>query len=172
MLKKIVLFIVLLHSALMAEFKEVNVAELEDMMKKNVQIIDIRTPAEWKETGVINGSHKIMFFDERGGYNIDKWMAEFSKYVKDQNQPLKSKLNFGGTEGELCCAGGEIAFLKQMCTESVNYGKQVGWFTTLVSKSENIAPLKKILTQLNAKDVKVIKMAQGQKISRILAWQF
>jgi len=88
MIKKIIISLALIQSALMAEFKEVNVAELEDMMKKNVQIIDIRTPAEWKETGVINGSHKIMFFDERGGYNIDKWMAEFSKYVKDKNQPF------------------------------------------------------------------------------------
>lgn len=95
-----------------------------------------------------------------------------NKMNADQNKTVKSKLNFGGTEKELCYPGGEIAFLKQMCKESVNYATQVGWFTTLVSKSENIAPLKKLLTQLKASDIKVIKMAQGQKISRILAWQF
>ena len=88
MIKKIIIFIALIQSALMAEFKEVSVSELEGMMKQNVQIIDIRTPGEWKETGVIKGSHKIMFFDDRGKYDIDKWMAEFNKHVKDTNQPF------------------------------------------------------------------------------------
>lgn len=82
------------------------------------------------------------------------------------------KLNFGGQGNELCCAGGEIAFLKQMCRESKNYRQQVGWFSSLVSKSENVAPLKKLLTELGAKQVKVIKMSQGQKVSRLIAWCF
>jgi len=83
-----------------------------------------------------------------------------------------SGLNFGGQENELCCVGGEIAFLKQMCKESQGYGQQVHWFSSLVSKSENIAPLKKLLVGLGAKQVKVIEMSQGQKISRLLAWRF
>lgn len=81
-------------------------------------------------------------------------------------------LNFGGQQNELCCVGGEIAFLKQMCTESKNYGQQVNWFTSLVSKSTNIPPLKKLLTQLAAKQIKIIKMSQGQKESRLIAWSF
>lgn len=82
------------------------------------------------------------------------------------------KLNFGGKKNELCCAGGEIAFLKQMCKESRIYGEQVKWFSSLVSKSANIPPLKKLLTQLDAKQIKVIKMSQGQKESRLIAWSF
>jgi 23S rRNA (adenine1618-N6)-methyltransferase len=82
------------------------------------------------------------------------------------------KLNFGGQKNELCCAGGEIAFLKQMCKESKNYTRQVHWFTSLVSKSENVPLLKKLLIQLSAKQIKVIKMSQGQKTSRLLAWRF
>lgn len=81
-------------------------------------------------------------------------------------------LNFAGKENELCCEGGEIAFLKQMINESVLFATQVGWFSSLVSKSENIAPLKKCLAQVGAKQVKVLKMAQGQKISRFIAWKF
>jgi rhodanese-related sulfurtransferase len=57
-------------------------------MQKNVPIIDIRTPGEWRETGVIKGSHKLMFFNDRGGYDIDKWMSEFNKIVKDKDQPF------------------------------------------------------------------------------------
>ena len=84
----------------------------------------------------------------------------------------KVSLNFAGQENELCCAGGEIAFLKQMVSESVDFAKQVKWFSSLVSKSENVSPIKKLLTQLGAKQIKVIKMAQGNKQSRFIAWCF
>ncbi len=59
-----------------------------------------------------------------------------------------------------------------MSSESKNYAGQVCWFSSLVSKSENIPPLKKLLTQLGAKQIKVIKMSQGQKVSRLIAWSF
>ncbi len=88
MIKKILSFIVLLQMALLADFRSIDTATLEKMMKQNVPIIDIRTPAEWRETGVIKGSHKIMFFNDRGGYDIDKWMSQFQKVVKDKNQPF------------------------------------------------------------------------------------
>ena len=82
------------------------------------------------------------------------------------------KLNFGGQKAELWCPGGEISFLKKMAKESVSYSKQVCWFTSLVSKNENIRPLKKLLTQLGVNQIKVIKMSQGQKKSRLIAWRF
>jgi len=88
--------------------------------------------------------------------------------VKDKH----IKLNFGGQNNELCCAGGEIAFLEQMCKESKNYATQVKWFTSLVSKSANIPLLKKQLTALDAKQIKIIEMSQGQKLSRLIAWRF
>ena len=80
--------------------------------------------------------------------------------------------NFGGQKSELWCDGGEITFLKRMINESKNYSGQVMWFTSLVSKSDNIKPLKKLLSQIGAKQVKVVSMSQGQKISRLIAWSF
>jgi rhodanese-related sulfurtransferase len=88
MIKKMMILALVLQSILFADFKEVSVSELEKMMKKNVAVIDIRTPGEWKETGVIKGAHKIMFFDDHGRYNVDNWMKEFTKYIKDKNQPF------------------------------------------------------------------------------------
>ena len=69
-----------------AEFKEIEFKDIEPKLGKDTVIIDIRTPGEWEQTGIIPGSHKIMFFDERGGYDVQKWMSEFEKYVKDKNQ--------------------------------------------------------------------------------------
>lgn len=81
-------------------------------------------------------------------------------------------LNFGGQKAELWCPGGEIRFLKQMAVESKDYANQVGWFTSLVSKKDNVRPLIKQLETLKVKEHKVVKMSQGQKISRFVAWRF
>ncbi len=86
MLKKIILFIAL-QGLLLADFQSVDTQTAEKLMQQGVPVIDIRTPAEWKE-GVIPHSHKIMFFDERGNYNIPKFMKAFTKVVKDKNQPF------------------------------------------------------------------------------------
>ena len=57
----------------------------------------------------------------------------------------KPVLNFGGQNAELWCDGGEIKFITQMIFESVKYAKQVLWFTTLVSKKDNLASIYKTL---------------------------
>lgn len=81
-------------------------------------------------------------------------------------------LNFGGQNTELWCEGGEIGFITQMIYESVKYPLQVFWFTTLVSKKDNLKSIYKTLNKVGAVDVKTIEMAQGQKISRFVAWTF
>jgi 23S rRNA (adenine1618-N6)-methyltransferase len=81
-------------------------------------------------------------------------------------------LNFGGQNAELWCNGGEIGFITQMIYESAKYASQVLWFTTLVSKKENLSSIYKTLQKVNAVSVKTIDMAQGQKTSRIVAWSF
>ena len=59
-----------------------------------------------------------------------------------------------------------------MAKESAQFKTQVTWFSSLVSKNDNVRPLKRLLTQLNAKEIRIIKMQQGQKMSRIIAWRF
>ena len=81
-------------------------------------------------------------------------------------------LNFGGHNAELWCDGGEIGFITQMIYESAKYAMQCLWFTTLVSKRDNLSGIYKTLNKVNAVAVKTIDMAQGQKNSRIVAWTF
>lgn len=85
---------------------------------------------------------------------------------------IKPVLNFGGQNAELWCEGGELGFITQMIFESAKYPLQCFWFTTLVSKKENLSSLYKTLNNVSAVEVKTITMAQGQKTSRILAWTF
>ena len=80
-------------------------------------------------------------------------------------------LNFSGQSNELWCKGGEKAFVMKMINESQAFAQQVGLFTCLISKKENVKPLVKSIRHLNG-DVTVHEMAQGNKISRFLAWSF
>jgi 23S rRNA (adenine1618-N6)-methyltransferase len=92
---------------------------------------------------------------------------------KQQNLGLKSQaLNFGGTASELWCEGGELGFIRRMIAESREFAAQCGWFTTLVSKSEHLPRFEKALRAVQAAEVRVQEMAQGQKKSRVLAWRF
>lgn len=82
-----------------------------------------------------------------------------------------SKLNFGGQANELWCKGGEALFLKRMIKESSLFRTQVGWFSSLVSKKENLPKIRKQLTKMGA-DFRCIEMEHGNKKSRIIAWRF
>ncbi|ENG8677157.1 23S rRNA (adenine(1618)-N(6))-methyltransferase RlmF [Enterobacter hormaechei] len=91
---------------------------------------------------------------------------------RNLGQAEDGALNFGGQQQELWCEGGEVAFILRMIAESKGFGRQVKWFTTLVSRGDNLPPLYRALTDVGA--VKVVKkeMAQGQKQSRFIAWTF
>ena len=90
----------------------------------------------------------------------------------EDNKVAVPILNFGGQTTELWCDGGEIGFITQMIFESVKYPLQCYWFTTLVSKKENLKSIYKTLNKVGAVQIKTIEMAQGQKTSRIVAWTF
>lgn len=84
----------------------------------------------------------------------------------------KTVLNFGGQHMELWCQGGESTFISNMIKESANYKTQCLWFTTLVSKKESLPVIRKHLKAVKAIETKIVPMAQGQKISRFVAWTY
>ena len=59
-----------------------------------------------------------------------------------------------------------------MINESADFSEQCLWFTTLVSKKESLPILQKVLSQHPVADVKIVDMAQGQKVSRFIAWSY
>jgi len=81
-------------------------------------------------------------------------------------------LNFGGLEAELWCKGGEQLFLKKLIRESQRFSTQCRWFTSLVSKADNVKPAQKLIRKLGAIDSREIEMKQGNKVTRVLAWTF
>ena len=106
---------------------------------------------------------------EEANKSTSRKVSNLNPKEKKNTNPV---LNFGGQNAELWCNGGEIGFVTQMIYESVKYASQVLWFTTLVSKKENLSSIYKTLKKVNAVSVKTIEMSQGQKNSRIVAWSF
>ncbi len=86
--------------------------------------------------------------------------------------PATATLNFGGQCAELWCPGGEVGFIKCMVEESAGVASQCLWFSTLVSKNDNLPAIYTALDAAAAIEVKTITMQQGQKVSRIVAWTF
>lgn len=81
-------------------------------------------------------------------------------------------LNFGGQNSELWYEGGEVAFIRKMIDESMGIADQCLWFSSLVSKSANLPFIYGALRNADVAEVKTIEMAQGQKVSRFVAWTF
>ncbi len=91
---------------------------------------------------------------------------------KSRNLGNSTVRNFSGNNSELWYEGGEKAFLHNYLYESSLFSEVSEWFTSLVSKKENVESLEKSAKKLGAKTFKVIPMHQGNKITRIVAWQF
>lgn len=91
----------------------------------------------------------------------------------DKPRPTKIEivLNFGGQANELWCNGGEALFIKRMIKQSSSFKNQVGWFTSLVSKKENLPKIYKQLDKLKTTR-QTFLMEQGSKKSRLIAWKF
>jgi 23S rRNA (adenine1618-N6)-methyltransferase len=98
--------------------------------------------------------------------------AKGANYRKSRNLGNNAVRNFAGNNNELWYPGGEKAFLHNYLYQSSLYKEVSVWFTSLVSKKENIESLQKSAEKLKAKDFKVIPMHQGNKVTRIVAWQF
>lgn len=84
----------------------------------------------------------------------------------------KTIQNFGGQNVELCYQGGEEAFVRRMIQQSARIPAQCTWFTTLIARSDHLPAVYKSLEIARAAEVRTIDMAQGQKVSRVVAWRF
>jgi len=90
----------------------------------------------------------------------------------NRNDKSKPALNFGGQPGELWYPGGEERFVRQLVKESAARATTTLWFTSLISKQSTVPGILKELSWGAATEVRTIEMAQGQKVSRFVAWTF
>ncbi|KAA8998132.1 23S rRNA (adenine(1618)-N(6))-methyltransferase RlmF [Affinibrenneria salicis] len=104
--------------------------------------------------------------------SADEALQETQRKRHNLRLAHKALRNFGGQSDELWCDGGEQAFIGRMIEESKAFAQQCLWFTTLVSRQDNLPALQRTLRTAGALRVKIVNMAQGQKQSRFIAWSF
>ena len=152
-----------------------NIINSNEILKENI-IVKQQENSSNIFVNIINKDEKYDFTLCNPPFHksLDEALAGNKRKVQNltKQKNTKSALNFGGKNNELWCEGGEIAFIKNMIKESLKFSKNCLWFTTLVSKKENLPFIYKSLKDIKAVEVKTIEMAHGQKISRIVAWTF
>jgi len=54
---------------------------LQSMLDQGATIIDVRREDEWRDTGVIDSSHLLTFFDAQGNYDAESWIRDLESIV-------------------------------------------------------------------------------------------
>jgi len=159
------------------DIDEKSIANAQVIIAKNKlgKLIELRLQSD--KNNILNG---IVLADDQ--FTFSMCNPPFYKSKEDALQANSRKLknlkldtktrNFSGNANELWYKGGEKAFLHNYLYQSAQYKTQFEWFSSLVSKKELVQSMKQSLKKLGATKIKVIEMTQGNKISRIVAWQF
>ena len=79
-MSKLMLGLFMISTFMLAGVKTVNVTP--EIVQSGIKIIDIRTGPEWEQTGIVEDSIPITFFDARGNYDAQKFLDTLSGYVK------------------------------------------------------------------------------------------
>ncbi|AGA32162.1 putative FkbP-type peptidyl-prolyl cis-trans isomerase [Thioalkalivibrio nitratireducens DSM 14787] len=90
-------------------YSELDNRGLAEMMAGGVKVVDIRRPEEWRQTGVVEGSHLLTAFDGFGRLEPG-FVSEFQKLVaKDEPVAL------------ICRTGSRTAVLARALAEQLHY---------------------------------------------------
>ncbi|WP_290700034.1 23S rRNA (adenine(1618)-N(6))-methyltransferase RlmF [Amphritea sp.] len=150
------------------------IAEANPVLKGRIEC-RLQTEARNLFKGMIDPSERFDFTMCNPPFHSSAAEAESSARRKLKNLGKDSsdiKLNFGGQKNELWCDGGEHNFVQRMVSQSREFGQSCYLFSCLISKQENIAQVKRMLKSASANDVRIVDMAQGQKVSRFVVWTF
>lgn len=113
-MRRFLLFGCLALSALLARAEVIDIdnAELAQLIKSGVTVIDIRTQPEWEETGIVPGSKLLTFFDERGRADPAAWLEK-----------LKPLARPGDPVVVICRSGNRTRPVSQLLSQQAVQGK-------------------------------------------------
>ncbi len=94
-----------------APLKNIDNAELKVLLQKGVTLIDIRTPAEWQQTGVVEGSRLLPFRMANGKINRD-FPTELAKLSKQDEEVIL-----------ICRSGNRSSAAGLLLTQRFGYSK-------------------------------------------------
>ena len=87
-------------------------------------------------------------------------------HAGDHVKPFDVLIDLGDGGQQRLCVG------MDRMRESVQVGRQVLWFSVLVSKASNLPAIQTALKKAGVRESQVVDMSQGNKQSRFVAWTF
>ena len=82
------------------------------LLEQKVPIIDIRRAEEWTQTGIVEGSHLLTFFDAAGNYDARAWLAQLEP-IAGKDDPLIL----------ICRTGRRTGIVSQFLDKQLGYQK-------------------------------------------------
>ena len=132
-IKLLTICLFIFTSQVFADVKEVNNEEMISLMKNGVPVIDIRRADEWHDTGVINQSNLLTFFDKNGNHNTEEWLPKLKKIAKKDDPVII-----------ICRSGKRSGIVSKLLDEQANYtnvynasGGMVSWISL---KNKTVKP--------------------------------
>ena len=84
----------------MTTVTDINSNQLLELQQQGAIVIDVRTPEEWDETGVIPGAKKAMFFNQQMQPVEDEFLKEINKITNNSDKPVVLYCRSGGRSGK------------------------------------------------------------------------
>jgi len=107
-MKRLLLIFTLLLTPLLAEVQHRFLNS--EILQSHIPIVDIRTPGEWHNTGLLKGSVPIMFFDEKGGYDLEGFLQKLNTHIDTKK-----------TFALICNSGSRSRMLANYLSENYGY---------------------------------------------------
>lgn len=95
-----------------AEIVDIDSEALQRLLDSGVPLIDVRTAGEWQDTGVIEGSYLLSFFDERGRFDAAVWLEQLERIV-GPGEPFAL----------ICATGGRTFAISRFLDRQVGYDR-------------------------------------------------
>jgi rhodanese-related sulfurtransferase len=105
------LFLLPLSAYAGTPYTNIDNQQLKSLQAQGVPVYDIRRTDEWKQTGVVEGSHKLTFVDDKGRVMPD-FVEKFTKAV-GKNDPVIL----------ICRTGNRTDALSRALVEQLGYTK-------------------------------------------------
>ena len=115
-----------------ADIVNINNAQIRELSKINIPIVDVRRSAEWEQTGVVPNSILLTFFDKKGNYNLDEWYNQ-----------LRLKINEGEPIILICRTGRRTKIIAEMMDKKFNnviYNAKGGITSWIDKKLKTVKP--------------------------------
>ncbi len=108
----IVLFSLCFGNIVRAEVIDIDNDTLQSLLDQDIPIVDVRRVDEWNDTGVIDDSHLLTFFDAQGGYDVEKWLSDLDAIVSSDDPFIL-----------ICRSGNRTRMISQWLSEKQGYAR-------------------------------------------------